>query len=152
MNTTIRAKFRCMGFRQDWQNYTEVLLRAVMGNKGNSEENKQFWEATPNGEASFTIKGHSGFFEPGIFYYIDMWAEEGQPNVGWQLFEVAKRAGGIGSVTFQPQYKERDAAEKEVAPLWGSLKMDITKSGTLALFGEPGRLWRINFTRAPSDD
>jgi hypothetical protein len=152
MNTTIRAKFRCMSLKPDWQGYTEVLLRPVMGNKGNSEENKQFWEATPNGEASFTVKGHSGFFEPGVFYYIDMWPEEFKPDMGWQLYEVAKRAEGIGSVIFQPHYKERDNAEREIAPLWGSLKMDITKSSTLALFGEPGRWWRITFARAPSDE
>jgi len=149
--TSIRAKFRCMSLKPDWQGYTEVLLRAVMGSKGNSEENKQFWEATPNGEAAFTVKGHSGLFEPGVFYYIDMWLDETKPESGWQLYEVAKQAEGVGSVTFHPHYRDRDSAEKAVAPLWGNLKMDITKSGTLALFGEPGAWWRITFTRAPAD-
>lgn len=150
--TTIRAKFRCMSLKTTYDGYTEVVLRAVMGNKGSCEENKRFWESTPNGEATFTMRGVVPF-ESGAYYYIDM-----EPNTDsdaktwWQLYEVKKRAQGCGGVNFQPQHKGREDAEAVQQPLWGSLTMDITRDGTLSLFGEPGPKWRISFSRAPDDD
>ncbi len=48
----------------------EVELYAVIGN---SEENKNFWQATPNGYIKMTINNKEiyDFFKPGRVMYVD---------------------------------------------------------------------------------
>lgn len=77
----VRAKFKCMELVQKYQ-YTDqhgddvvqptVTLRPVYAGGGASEEDKAFWDATPNGELHMTITNTAAVetFEIGKDYYL----------------------------------------------------------------------------------
>ena len=65
----VRAKFRVHNVtRNSWG--TDVAMSPVYSG---SDENKQFWDATPCGEIRMTIKNEAAakHFEPNKEYYID---------------------------------------------------------------------------------
>ena len=63
----VTAKFRCNAAREAYGS-TEVHLSAVTGDGG--EENKAFWDATPNGSLTMYVSNEraAGYFEPGNEY------------------------------------------------------------------------------------
>lgn len=65
----VRAKFRVNAvIPHEWG--TEVSMHPVYSG---SEENKAFWDATPNGSLNLTIKNEAAakYFRPNAEYYID---------------------------------------------------------------------------------
>jgi hypothetical protein len=68
----VRAKFRVhQAKRNDWG--TEVVMHPVYSG---SEENKKFWDATPNGQIQMTIKNEVAAeqFQADKEYYVDFTA------------------------------------------------------------------------------
>ena len=67
---TVRAKFKCLQVNNT-EHTKEVNLAAVYDQ---SEDNKDFTNATPNGNLNITIRNDapaSEFFKPGKFYFMD---------------------------------------------------------------------------------
>ena len=71
---TVRAKFKCNSVekRAKWNSSNSFIYDAKFtAVTDNSEENKKFFEATPNGNITLgTLR--DDFFQPGIEYYIDI--------------------------------------------------------------------------------
>jgi hypothetical protein len=70
---TTRAKFVCTGVRKyrHWDRRKGFLYDAeMMPVTSGSEENKQFFEATPAGKLEISTL-REDFFEPGKEYYLD---------------------------------------------------------------------------------
>lgn len=72
--SSVRAKF----FVSDVNVYSinppqrQITLKPVYSTNP-EHENKQFWDATPNGELKMTVNNSAAaeFFKPGTEYYID---------------------------------------------------------------------------------
>ena len=132
----IRAKFRCMRVSHEWDGKQCAEFRPITRGRGKDPDNDKFWDASPSGEASLTFKGECGF-KPGDYYHIDMGpSEDGQ----WELWSVTRRASGDGEVKYGLPWKE-----ETVGPFQGRLDIGITYPETLALFGDPGKKWAIEF-------
>ncbi|HEY9657688.1 MAG TPA: hypothetical protein V6C65_04425 [Allocoleopsis sp.] len=75
---SVRAKFTCLSKEHDTSDPTHgsVTLHAVVTG---SEENKSFFNMTPNGIINLGILNPDAFaqFEPGKDYYVDFTAAEG---------------------------------------------------------------------------
>lgn len=68
---SVRAKFKCNSVEHMEGGYKKANFRAVTSG---SDENKDFCEATPNGDLSIMIssgRAAQDFFEPGECYYLD---------------------------------------------------------------------------------
>lgn len=80
MNKTVRAKFNCIsvtktkGWSQQAPFNYAVEFEVVTG--GASEEDKQFFAATPSGRITMGVL-NGEHFEPGRTYYVDF-VEAGQ--------------------------------------------------------------------------
>lgn len=145
----VRAKFRCLGITHKWDGSIIAELGPVMNRKcENFEENKKFWQASPTGECHLTYNVKADL-QVGAYYYIDMISEEGE----WQLNEIIHRGEGSGEVFFS-YYRNYDYNNPPEGMIRGHLKIGIDGNHTnaLALFGEAGTKWKINFIfAAPSD-
>ncbi len=79
-----RAKFKCMhimrGEYEGGGESFEVVLTPV-NQYDNTEENRDFWEATPSGKIELVItnKDARKFFTPGKSYYVDFTEAHVQP-------------------------------------------------------------------------
>ena len=75
----VRAKFTCIGVRKSlhWDRSKGFLFEATFSPvTSGSEENKQFFEATPSGEIKLSTYKED-YFEPGKSYFIDFTLAEG---------------------------------------------------------------------------
>lgn len=70
MGTKIRAKFVIGKKTIHANSYQEITMNAVYSQDPN-HENKQFWDATPNGTITMTISKNGGLFEVGKEYFVD---------------------------------------------------------------------------------
>jgi len=70
-DTKMRAKFKCEDITKYSGGFVGVTLQPVVEG---SEENKQFWKNTPQGQLKMNITNPiaQGFFEPGKEYYLDI--------------------------------------------------------------------------------
>lgn len=156
----IRAKFRCMSISDGLNDSVQIRLAAVIPKKGlpNFEENKQFWEYSPNGECLLTYTGRpmligvdnvSHAFEVGSFYFIDMEKTQGtdpkNSNIKdadgvWQLARREDHINGYGSVDFNTYPKTGQLKS-------GELKIGLSEKadGAKAAFGAPAWGWSIGF-------
>ena len=80
---TTRCKFVCNSVDHSISkggkiDHVEVVLNPVYGP---SDENKAFWDATPNGSLKLTLAKpeHVGLFERGEEYYVDISSVKGRP-------------------------------------------------------------------------
>ena len=73
MASRVKAKFS-VGYVKAMTHGSEVHLNAVHpgNNEGDLEEHKKFWEATPNGQITMTIKNSAAAedVQPGDFHYV----------------------------------------------------------------------------------
>lgn len=67
---TVRCKFKCRSVT-DYGNSKTIEMEPVISG---SEENKKFWEYTPNGELKFNTVNKDAVkdYEAGKEYYIDI--------------------------------------------------------------------------------
>ena len=140
----IRAKFRCLLTTCSWDNIHRAEFKPVYqkkdnGSDGNAEENKTFWEATPSGEATLNFRGPHEFV-PGAYYYLDMEPDE----TGTWTYSSLTRFPTNGEVVLNLYCQSPNPGLQ-----YGTLKMNITRLGTLQLFGEVGTRLNVTFTKAP---
>lgn len=76
----VLAKFKCTSKQEYEGGYTNIELDAV---SDNSEENKKFWEATPNGSMHLGTSNIEAAkqFVPGEEYFITIEAVKGDEPV-----------------------------------------------------------------------
>jgi hypothetical protein len=146
----VRAKFRCLGITEKWDGSFVAELSPVMQKGENSEENKQFWSASPSGECHLTYHAVHDL-KVGAYYYIDMVQDdEGK----WSLDEVSDRGEGSGEVFFY-YYRNYDYQKpKPHGLITGNFKIGIDGQHTNALsaFGKAGTKWKVDFTFAEASD
>lgn len=145
METTIRAKFRCLSITHSWNGDTLVKLGPIKRGNGKDPENEFFWKFTPSGEAELSFpKGKTAPFKPGAFYHVDMQRADKAP---WRLssLEQADYATNVGL------YCPEDA---ELGASWGSLKMGLSveATGARAAMQPHGSHWNVRFTFAEESD
>lgn len=68
---SVRAKFRCNSAR-DTGSIMEVNLSAIYPGPNPSDEDKAFWDATPNGNLTMYVSNEraADYFAPGHEYYL----------------------------------------------------------------------------------
>lgn len=151
----VRAKFRCMSITNRYDGIVTAELKAVMNRKGgNYEENKMFWEYSPNGEAHLTFKTDCTM-AVGAYYYIDMCLLEGETKEDgtWLLQNVSRYDSGGGSIDMcmRRNYDHRNIPR---GLIYGTLKisLDAKAKGAIDMLKDPGTSWSVNFSFAePSD-
>lgn len=150
----IRAKFRCLRVTEKWNEMWVIDLGPVMQGNSNSEENKKFWEASPSGECELSFWGKPEF-KAGDYYYIDMDAHESAPakDGSWKMGTISHHVGGSGGVEmwFNRVY-DWQVNRKPQGLLNGKLTIGIEPEKVLAMFGEPGGIWNVNFLFAEESD
>ena len=67
MGKTVRCKMRCEHVHQDEYAHSVRMVPVT----GGSEENEQFFKATPGGQLELSVMNQQ-HFEPGKEYYIDI--------------------------------------------------------------------------------
>lgn len=142
----VRAKFRCLSitYRLD---HTSVELKPVIpkgdGWPGGSEENRQFWQASPTGEASVTYRHTSPPFKVGEYYYIDLQeVPEDAPGRPWKLWEVSSMESRL-TVRLGLDW----LSDGEMTA--GSLSLGIENKGAWPPFiGKVGTRWSVEITPA----
>jgi hypothetical protein len=147
----VRAKFRCLEINHKWDGTRIVKLSPVMQRGEHSEENRRFWEASPNGDCELVYHVDHPI-ELGAYYYIDMIPTS---DGDWNLSTLSKWSTG-GEVSLS-HYRNYDYRNKPKGLLSGHLKIGIdgTKTEALESFGEPtdDNRWKVEFRYAePSDD
>jgi len=155
MGPLVRAKFRCLSITQKYDGLWLAELRPVQQKGVNSEENKKFWEYSPNGECNLTYYAKHAL-EIGAYYYIDMeQVEHPQPNgEHWTLNSISRNESGGGEV-YLSWYKAYDYQKpKPEGMLSGSLKigMEAKAQGALAALSTPGSKWNVKFNFAEASD
>lgn len=72
-NNTVRSKFKCTSKTEFEYGGFEVKFVPVYGGANASDENKKFWDTTPNGEfrLSRIKKPVADLYEVGKSYYLD---------------------------------------------------------------------------------
>jgi len=156
MGPSVRAKFRVLGIEHRYDGLFLAELKPVMNKAGNNyEENKTFWEYSPNGESRLTFSGKHNL-EVGAYYYIDIEQVE-FPKDGdnsWLLNDVSRHSDGGGEV-FLSWYRSYDHhTGRPDGLLSGNLKigMDKKAQGAMLTLSQPGTKWTVIFTLAdPSD-
>ncbi len=68
---SVRAKFRCNS-SVEAHGGQQIVASAITAGPGASEEDKAFWDATPNGSLTMYVSAGrcEGFFEPGAEFYV----------------------------------------------------------------------------------
>lgn len=135
----IRAKYRVLQSIHGVNGHITKLGPVLPASGEHTEENKQFWDATPSGEC---VIHHTPGVEPmpwGEFFYIDMVRNDEGRWTGH-----VKDNGESGEVEFWAgwQEKSQDGIQH------GKLTIGIGYEATLLRFGRGGRQWTITFTLA----
>jgi len=110
------------------------------------EENKQFWDATPAGDAELRFVSHAVVdVEPGQYFYIDM--EEVPEDVAtWKLWKVARTETQMEVCLSLGWDTHRDRLAA------ASLNMTIGNQEAWRHFeGKQGTSWRVVFLPADGD-
>jgi len=168
----VQAKFRCLGIEKTWDNIEVVRLQAVHAGKNGvqSEENKAFWKASPNGEFTLRITNpeSQGKMESSEYYYLDF--REDVPghmkDLGDQVLTVAmvvdyvgKYRSGQTEVRMNPCHGTWDAENKKTIPhpingkIWlewvnAEFKMSIDNPTACDKFSPGDYLW-IELRKSP---
>lgn len=142
----IRAKFRCMRVSHEWNGHRLVELRPIARGRGKDPENERFWDATPSGECHLHYPKweEDTLFKPGDYYYLNMIPTE---DGTWSLHTWTVNDGGHGNVTLS-----LSGNAKNDSPYYGTVMMGLSGRETLALFGEPGSTWRVEFVWAEKSE
>jgi hypothetical protein len=154
----VRAKFRVMELKQMWNGEMTVVRLLPVTAKATkesghyidpeaSEENRQFWEATPSGEAELVFKGFDpipGFAIGKCLIFkmeqLDVEPEEDAAKDYWKL-ESVKSSYSL-DVAFHRSWKPEGLMS-------GTVKMDIHNEGAWSHFlGKHLTHWSISFEPA----
>ena len=151
----IRAKFRCLVVKKNWEGETLVEFGPVF-QQGKNPENAEFWKFTPSGDATLTFKGPSfddrgKEYSPGDYYYIDMHKdlEEG----GWRLAQVSHTGEESGFVELRTNGTKTAGWGKGVMGFsYGTLQMGLDHAPALGWFDKAGEDWAVTFAFAEASD
>ena len=154
MGPRIRAKFRCLSHKNQYDGLVIVSLKPVMQRGKPSPENQQFWEASPNGECELVFFGKTEL-ALGAYYYIDMTPVPEDKATSWTMRTVSKSDGGYCSIEMG-RWRDYNGKAPEPGMLQsGQLKIGTSPKAKAAAeaFGEPGGHWNVEFVFAePSDE
>jgi hypothetical protein len=142
-----------MAVTQEWNGDRKVLFRPVL-QQGPNPENKEFWEATPSGEAVLNFRGPSfddrkKEYQPGDYYYIDLMPSE---DGGWLLATRTEHSGSNGSVELCTRGGKHTAGYNEAGFSYGSLQMGIDNMAAFVCFDKAGAIWDVQFKWAEKSD
>ena len=159
---TVRAKFRCLGINAKYDGLFIAELKPVMQRGSNSEENKRFWEASPNGDCELVFNKCCPLV-PGAYYYLDLSPVndmEGpisklEIEERWSLEVVTEFGAGNSEVSFSywRQYDYKLPRPDGLAS--GRLKLGLdAKKGRAAYenFSHPGSKWKLAVSFAEASD
>jgi hypothetical protein len=152
----IRAKFRCLHIDNSLDKVTTAKLAPVIPKKGlpNFEENRQFWEYSPSGEAVLTFKGDpkdsdGRLFVVGDFYFIDMEKSAVDPLTAdaWVLARREEHLGGTCTVDLRLEWRK---SEDPRALREGFMRIGMSEKADAAQasFGRPANGWAVRFSYA----
>jgi len=160
MRAPVRAKFRVLTIKREWDGKWAVEMRPINRGRGKDPENSLFWDATPSGDATLEFPAEPDM-EIGAYYYMDLIPDdEGDTHLDCLKFH---RGGGIG-VSFSRGHTAPHPvwpADDRLLWMYDRLEMSIgggddfdLRDSMGANFGLPDDgAWRLEVTFSePSDD
>ena len=139
----VRAKFRVLGINYRLS-HTVVELKPVIAKSDSwpegSEENRQFWSASPEGESELVYKaGVEIPYELGDYVYIDM--VPGEEGRTWKLWEISHKSSWLGVKFGLGHDGEEDLTH-------ASLRIEIENQDAWGHFdGKQGTKWSVTYTK-----